>query len=197
MDLLIATTNKGKIIEISEALTGLDVSIKKPEDFGITDSPHEHGTTYRDNAIIKATYYHERSRIPTLADDSGIVIDALQGELGVQTRRWGAGEKASDEEWIHYFLERMKKEENKRARFICSLAYVDLDGEIACFEGVCDGMITESLEADYLPGLPVSACFIPDGYGVVYSAMSTEQKNSTSHRGRALSKLREFLMNKI
>lgn len=197
MDLLIATTNKGKIVEISEALSGLNISIRKPEDFSITDSPHEHGTTYRDNAIIKATYYHERSRIPTLADDSGIVIDALQGELGVQTRRWGAGQNASDKEWIEYFLERMKKEENKRARFICSLAFVDEEGEIACFEGVCDGVITETLQAEYLPGLPISACFIPDGYGVVYSAMNTEQKNSTSHRGRALAKLRSFLENMI
>lgn len=180
---------------MSDALSHLDIIMKNPEDFGIKDSPHEHGTTYRDNAIIKATYYHERARVPTLADDSGIIIDALEGELGVQTRRWGAGEKATDEEWIEIFLQRMKKEENKRARFICSLAYINEEGEIACFEGACDGVITETLEGDYLPGLPISACFKPNGYGVVYSAMSSEQKNSTSHRGRALSRLSDFLIN--
>jgi len=193
MDLLLATTNKGKIVEISEVLHGLPIVIKTPSDVGITDSPHEHGETYRDNAIIKAAYYHESALIPTLADDSGILIHALNDELGVQTRRWGAGPEATDQEWIDFFLKRMERETNRRATFVCCLAYIDAAGETHVFEGTCDGEITRSLEADYLPGLPISACFKPDGHSVVYSAMSVEQKNSTSHRGRALLKLREFL----
>lgn len=193
MELLIATTNKGKIVEIGEVLHDLPISVKTPADFGITDSPHEHGETYRDNAIIKAAYYHELTKIPTLADDSGIVIDVLQNELGVQTRRWGAGPDASDEEWINFFLQRMESETNRRATFICCLAYIDPAGETHVFEGLCEGQITKTLEADYLPGLPISACFKPDGFPVVYSAMSIEQKNSTSHRGKALLKLHEFL----
>jgi len=197
MKLLLATSNKGKIIEMSEVLAGLPLLLQTPADLSITDQPHEHGETYRDNAIIKATYYHELSKLPTVADDSGIVVEALQNELGVQTRRWGAGADATDEEWIRVFLERMKKEENKKARFICSLAFTDENGEIACFEGVCDGVITQTLEAEYLPGLPISACFKPDGFDCVYSAMSIDQKNSTSHRGRALKKMREFLEGKL
>lgn len=197
MDLLLATTNRGKVTEMGEVFAGLPVTLKTPADFGIAEEPHEHGETYRDNAIIKATFYHERARIPTLADDSGIVVEALAGELGVQTRRWGAGPEATDEEWIEYFLKRMQKEKNKRARFVCSLAYVDPSGEIACFEGTCDGVITDTLEAEYLPGLPISACFRPDGFDAVYSAMSIEQKNSTSHRGRALQKMRDFLRKKL
>lgn len=193
MELLTATQNKGKIIEIGECLSGLPVRIRKPDEFGIGEAPHEHGTTYRDNAIIKATYYHERAGIPTLADDSGIVVDALKDELGVQTRRWGAGAEATDEEWIQFFLKRMTKESNKRAQFVCALAYVGPDGEMRTFEGTCSGVITESLEASYLPGLPISACFKPDGFSSVYSAMSIEQKNSTSHRGRALASFRSFL----
>lgn len=193
MDILLATTNKGKIIEIGEVLHDLSLTIKTPADFGITDSPHEHGETYRDNAIIKATFYHEAAKIPTLADDSGIIVDSLKNELGVQTRRWGAGPDASDEEWIEFFLERMKRERNRRATFVCCLAFIDAAGETHVFEGTCDGVITSTLEAEYLPGLPISACFKPEGYGVVYSAMNTEQKNSTSHRGRALQKLCEFL----
>lgn len=193
MQLLLATTNKGKIVEIGECFAGLPIEIKTPADFGITESPHEHGTTYRDNAVIKATYYHELANIPTLADDSGIVVHALKDELGVQTRRWGAGPDASDREWIEFFLKRMAKEKNKRAQFVCTLALIGEDGELETFEGTCDGVITDTLEADYLPGLPISACFRPDGFTLVYSGMSIEQKNSTSHRGRALKKTREFL----
>lgn len=193
MELLLATTNKGKIVEIGEVLRGLPITLKTPGDFQITDSPHEHGETYRDNAIIKAAFYHETALIPTLADDSGIVVHALKDELGVQTRRWGAGPEASDQEWIDFFLKRMEQEANRRATFVCCLAYIDITGETHVFEGTCEGEITRTLEADYLSGLPISACFKPDGHAVVYSAMTVEQKNSTSHRGRALLKLRDFL----
>ncbi len=178
---------------MSEVLSDIPLTIKTPADFGITDSPHEHGETYRDNAIIKAAHYFELARVPTLADDSGIVIDALKNELGVQTRRWGAGADASDQEWIDFFLKRMETETNKQATFICCLAYIDASGETHIFEGECKGVITKTLEASYLPGLPISACFKPDGYDTVYSAMSVEQKNSVSHRGQALQKLHDFL----
>jgi XTP/dITP diphosphohydrolase len=193
MQLLLATTNKGKIIEIGEVLSGLSVEIKTPTDFSITEQPHEHGETYRDNAVIKATYYGELAKIPTLADDSGIIVEALGNELGVQTRRWGAGQEASDKEWIEFFLQRMKKEKNKRARFVCCLAYIDNIGEMKTFEGVCEGVITETLEAEYLPGLPISACFRPDGYDAVYSAMNLAQKNEVSHRGKAMQQFKAFL----
>lgn len=193
MELLLATTNEGKIVEIGEVISDLNVRIKTPKDFRIADTPHEHGETYRDNAVIKATFYHDIGRIPTLADDSGIIVHALEDELGVQTRRWGAGPDASDEEWINFFLKRMERETDRRATFMCCLAYIDATGETHIFEGTCEGTITQTLEADYLPGLPISACFRPEGFSVVYSAMSIEQKNSTSHRGRALRKFHEFL----
>lgn len=193
MQLLLGTSNKGKIIEMREALSGLLLEIKTPEELGLTESPHEHGETFEANALEKARFYFERANIPTLADDSGIIVDALKNELGIHTRRWGAGPDALDKEWIEYFLERMRKEKNKRARFVCVIALIDKDGKEHFFEGTCNGVITETLEADYLPGLPISACFKPDGYGAVYSGMKVEQKNSTSHRGRALEKVREHL----
>ena len=193
MKLLIGTKNRGKIIEISEALSGLNVECIDPQSIGIEDNPEETGTTFEENALQKARFYHERSGLPTLADDSGIIVEALQKELGIHTRRWGAGANASDKEWIEYFLKRMEKEKNKHARFVCVLAYIDAAGKEHLFEGTCDGVITETLEAGYLPGLPISACFKPIGFDCVYSAMKVEQKNSTSHRGRAAEKLRRFL----
>ncbi len=193
MQILLGTNNAGKVIEMSEVLSDLKIELLTPKKLGINSDPEEHGATYRENALLKARHFFEQANIPTLADDSGIMIDALQGELGVQTRRWGAGAKANDKEWIEFFLKRMEKEENKKARFICCLAFIDETGTEFIFEGHCDGVITQTLEADYLPGLPISACFKPNGFSTVYSAMSIEQKNSTSHRGRALKIAREHI----
>jgi XTP/dITP diphosphohydrolase len=193
MHLLIGTNNKGKVIEISKVLHDLPISIVTPAHLSIKETPSESADSFVDNALEKARFFFERSKLPTVADDSGIIVEALENELGIHTRRWGAGPSANDEEWITYFLRRMAKEKNKRARFVCALAYIDQSGARHIFEGVCEGTITRTLEADYLPGLPISACFRPDGFDCVYSAMKIEQKNSTSHRGRATMKLREHL----
>jgi XTP/dITP diphosphohydrolase len=157
--------------------------------------PEETGSTFAENALLKARHFFESGRsVPTIADDSGIVIDALEGELGIHTRRWGAGAQATDQEWIDFFLERMEVEENRKARFVCNLAFIDAAGSHHMFEGSCEGIITPTLEADYLPGLPISACFKPEGFDTVYSAMTVDQKNKISHRGRAVSELREHLI---
>ncbi len=197
MKLLIGTANKGKIIEISEALAGLDVEIVTPADLGIANVPTEEGETFAANALQKARFYHERSDLPTLADDSGILVEALQDELGIHTRRWGAGADASDHHWISFFLERMRQEQDRRARFVCNLVFIDETGVEHLFEGSCDGTITDELEADYLPGLPISACFKPDGHTKVYSALTVEEKNGISHRGKAVSSFREFIQHRI
>ena len=192
MKLLLATSNKGKVHEMREALYGLGLELLDLSQVPAITMPDETGTSYAENAAIKALHVHKATEHATVADDSGIHIEALENELGIHTRRWGAGPDASDAEWITYFLDRMKKEKNKRARFVCSIAHIDSDGQLHLFEGTCDGVVTDTLEAEYLPGLPISACFKPDGQKHVFSALSLEQKNRTSHRGRALGKLREF-----
>jgi len=190
--LLLATSNQGKIVEMKECLSGLPLTLLTLKDFPTIALPEESGTSHTENAILKAQYYFDHAKIPTLAEDSGIHIEALEGELGIETRRWGAGPTASDAEWIAYFLERMRKEKNKRAFFHCVVAYCD-DAEVKTFEGKCEGVITDSLEASYLPGLPISACFKPNGFSSVFSALSIEQKNSTSHRGRAMEAVKRFM----
>ncbi len=193
MQLLLGTNNRGKVIEMTEVLSGLPIKLLTPELLKLRSDPEESGSSFRENALIKARHFFGLSKLPTLADDSGIVVEALENELGVFTRRWGAGATASDEEWIEFFLERMKREQNKKARFVCCLSFIGQDGSEHLFEGFCDGVITDTLKASYLPGLPISACFKPNGFDCVYSAMSIDQKNSTSHRGKAMKKVREFL----
>ncbi|MBI5156311.1 non-canonical purine NTP pyrophosphatase [Candidatus Peregrinibacteria bacterium] len=192
MKLLLATSNKGKIQEMREALNGCGLEILDPHDLPDVIAPHETGDTFLENAVQKARYYFERTKLPVVADDSGIIVEALKDELGIHTRRWGAGKDVSDAEWIDFFLDRMKRESNKRARFVCVLAYINEKGELHTFEGSCDGVLTGKPEAEYLPGLPLSACFRPDGSDKVFSALSVEEKNQFSHRGRALHKFKEF-----
>lgn len=193
MKILLGTNNKGKRIEIGEVLAELDIQLVSPDDLGIDADPEETGDSYKENALQKARYFYEASGLPTLADDSGIVIEALENELGIHTRRWGAGKDATDEEWITFFLERMSTEANKNAHFLCTLAYIDENGDEHIFNGRCNGTITEALEADYLPGLPISACFTPDGYSSVFSALSVDDKNTISHRGRAAEEFKSYL----
>lgn len=194
---LLATSNEGKIVEMKECLVGLSLKLLPLKGLpNLPAPPEETGSSHRENAIEKATYYFTHTDLPTIAEDSGIHVEALEGELGIHTRRWGAGPTASDEEWIQHFLARMRKEQNKRARFHCVIAFVN-GKNTHTFEGECLGTITDTLETPYLPGLPISACFRPDGYDKVFSALSVEEKNRVSHRGKALHQLMKFLMNRV
>jgi XTP/dITP diphosphohydrolase len=193
MELLLGTQNTGKILEMRDALEDLPIVILTPDALGIREIPHEEGDSFEANALLKAQFYFSRTGIPTLTDDSGILVDAMQGEMGIHTRRWGPGTAASDEEWIAAFLERMHGEENRHATFTCTLCFINAAREEHLFTGQCTGLITDTLESTYLPGLPISACFKPLGSSTVYAAMDTEQKNYTSHRGKALLELRSFL----
>lgn len=180
-------------MEVEESLKEIDVELFKPSDLGINEIPRETGTTFPENARQKALFYYNRSKLPTLADDSGILVEALQNELGIHTRRWGAGPDATDHAWISFFLDRMRRERNKNARFVCALCFIDDKGLEHVFEGICDGVIMDELEAGFLPGLPISACFKPNGYKHVYSALTVEEKNAISHRGRALQQFRDYM----
>lgn len=152
----------------------------------------EDGDTFEDNAYKKAAYYFEKLGLLTLAEDSGIVVEALKGELGVKTRRWGAGEKATDQEWIDFFMKRMVGESERTAKFICNVCLFD-GGNPRFFEGETVGVIAEELLVPILPGLPLSSCFVPEGYDKAYAQLSIEEKNGVSHRGKAMGEARVFL----
>jgi XTP/dITP diphosphohydrolase len=192
--LLIATHNYGKFKEIEAILCSLPLELVNLNDVNIEEDVEETGLTYEENAIIKARFFAEKSGLPTIADDSGITVDALKNELGVKTRRWGAGAQASDEEWLDFFMNRMKDEKNRNTTFYTTIAFLEkASGKAKIFTGKCEGTISKSIEAEYLKGIPLSAVFKPNGLNCVYSALNPEEKGKISHRGMAANKLKDFL----
>lgn len=162
--------------------------------------PEENGSSFKENAYIKARHFYDLAGILTLAEDSGILVDALKGELGVKTRRFGAGENASDEEWIDFFMKRMEGVKNRNAKFVCSACLLgDANpprrgqGIEEFFEGETCGIIAEKLMAPISPGIPLSSCFIPEGFDKAYANLTVAEKNKISHRGKAMAKVKEFL----
>ncbi len=165
-----------------------------PGDLGIVGEPDESFATLEENARSKARFYFERSGgVPTIAEDTGLYVDALSDELGVKTRRWGAGAKATDDEWLAFFLDRMKDETNRNAKFVCALCYIDASGGEHVFHSESRGTIVPEPRAEYLPGLPVSSVFLPEGYDRVFSALTHNEKNALSHRGKAVAQFMAFV----
>lgn len=198
--LVIATSNPGKYREIMEVMHDLPFDIVSSGELKLSNDVVEDGDTYEVNAEKKVRHYMEEylrwatsndvggGGVFVLAEDSGIQVDALVGELGVKTRRWGAGETATDEQWIDHFLYAMSgvPEEKRTARFICCAAVLSFDGKLELFKGKTEGVITAGLEAPIYGGLPISSCFRPEGFDKVYAALSIDEKNRVSHRGKAM-----------
>lgn len=196
--LLIATTNPGKFSEIHGVLEDLPYTfLSLAEVNELEASVEEVGFTHDENALLKARFFHQKTGWTTLAEDSGLEVDALKDELGLHTRRWGAGAEASDQDWLNYFLDRMKSvpDRDRTARFLCSAALILEDGTEHLFHGVADGSIMFEPEAPLLPGLPLSSVFKVHGFDKVYAALTQSEKSKISHRGWAISGVRDFLLN--
>ncbi len=183
-------------MEIAEVLGDLSsVELLSLTDVGIEDDVDETGTTHEENALLKARFYYEKSGgVATLGEDSGVYVDEFPGQLGVYTRRWKGLHEATDEEWITHFLEEMKSvpPEKRGAHFVCCAALI-VNGKEHATRGEARGKITVELEAPLIPGIPISSCFRPDGFEKVYAALSPEEKNKISHRGKALTQMRNYI----
>jgi len=192
--ILIATTNVGKYKEMMEVLADLPINFVSLKDLKITADCQETGDTYKANAYQKAEFYHKLSGdLPTIAEDSGLEVTALKGELGIKTRRWGAGEQASDEEWMKFFLQRLAKESNRSGKFCCCAAFVDQQNKHD-FYGEARGTILEKTDCAIPKGIPVAAYFVPTGCDKPFAAMSLSEKNQINHRVKAMRQLRQFLV---
>ncbi|MFT7184541.1 MAG: XTP/dITP diphosphohydrolase, partial [Oceanicoccus sp.] len=181
--------------EISNMLASTGAKFFSPADLGITeDFDEEGGESFEENALGKARFYGRRAaKMIVVADDSGLTVDALEGELGVKTRRWGAGETASDEEWLDFFMNRMERESNRKAAFVCAAALRFPDCSEEVFTKGTPGSICTEQKAAIKAGIPLSSVFLPDGYDKVYASMTDEEKNKLSHRGKAFAEILNYL----
>lgn len=197
-ELLVATKNEGKLSQMREFLAEVPVVVRSLSEFDFDDSDFEEdGLTFEENAFKKAKYYGEKTGADlVLAEDSGIFVAALPGELGVFTRRWGAGSEASDDEWMEVFMERMMDEKNRDARFVANVCLF-IDGVAHHFEKENVGVITREISYPLEKGIPLSSVFLPQGHQKVYARFTPEERLKVSHRGQAMREAREFLARKL
>ena len=190
--ILLATRNKAKVREYSKLLRGIPYEIVSLEDVGISQDVEESGKTFDENATIKAKTYAKLSGLVAIADDSGLEVDALDGEPGVRSARY-AGERATDKERIDYLLKKMQgiPSEQRTARFRCVIAVATPAGEVKWCEGKCEGIIT--FEPKGKNGFGYDPIFYLPDRKLTMAELSMEEKNKISHRGKAAAKARRLL----
>ena len=190
-----ATNNEKKLTEIRDILKSVGYGVMSLGESGIDTEIDEDGKTFMENALIKARTIHEMTKKATVADDSGLVVDALGGLPGVKTARY-AGDGADDEQNIDKLLLALENVEfeNRTARFVSAIAAVMQGGEEICTCGICEGYI--SFERRGENGFGYDPVFLFLSNNRSFAEMGKEEKNIISHRARALRKF-AFLMRKI
>lgn len=189
--LLLATTNQGKVRELRALLGDLPITLTSidqlPTEWQI--DVEETGSTFIQNAQLKAQSFGQRTGLPTVADDSGLEVVALHGEPGVRSARWVAG---SDEQRVTALLQKLTHVTDRRARFVCALYYFDPETNLgSTFIGTVDGQLaTQPLGND---GFGYDPIFIPDGYNQTFAQLGASVKNAQSHRARAMRQFVSFL----
>lgn len=199
-ELLIATTNSAKLSEIKEFLSDLPVACVGLENLGITQVIEETGATFEENAMLKARRYAELSHLPTLADDGGLEIDALQGEPGVHSHRWIHKDREDeDEELIQYAIQRLEgvPEHKRTAKLRLVLALALPDGSIYTSEGAIQGIIAKEPSSYRRKGFPYrSLLYIPEIQKFYnHEALSKEEHEAYNHRKKALEELKPIIRN--
>lgn len=193
--LLIASTNQGKLKEYREILGELPITIVTLQDVGISFDVEETGTTFRENAALKARAYWEASRLVTFAEDSGLEIDALNGEPGVYSARWGNTSDYTVK--CRMILDRLAELpwDRRTARYVSEAAVVDLHGRVWHYRGTVNGHI--ALEPRGTGGFGYDPIFTVTRFARTMAQLTPEQKHAISHRGRstrrALPRLRQAL----
>jgi XTP/dITP diphosphohydrolase len=189
--LLIATNNKGKLLEIKKLLPRY-ITFYSPKDFNLIE-PIENEKTFEGNAAIKAKYCAEKSKLISLSDDSGLEISNLNGEPGIYSARWAGKDKNFKLAIKKVYLKLKKKKKlNKKnnARFYCSLAIAFPNGEYKTFSGTFNGKISSIPKGDN--GFGYDPIFIPNGYKKTFGEMKPSLKDKISHRYKAFNKIKRY-----
>ena len=189
--IILATSNLGKVRELNSMLDG-HYDVVSQADMEVEEVP-ETGASFVENALIKARNASSQSQLPALADDSGLVVDALNGEPGIYSARY-AGENATDEDNIVKLLSRMDDEDNRSARFWCAMVYVRYasDPEPVIVEKSWEGQILRELKGNN--GFGYDPIFYLPELNCTSAQLSAEEKNRISHRGQALQEILKHLL---
>jgi XTP/dITP diphosphohydrolase len=185
-ELLVATNNAGKVRELSQLLAGAPFRLRLLGEFEGVEEAEETGTTFAENAVLKARHYSARAGLLTLSDDSGLAVDALGGAPGVYSARY-AGRGATYAERMAKLLAEIEAAggADRRARFVCVIAVSDPSaGTVETFEGVCEGRIAREPRGS--GGFGYDPLFIPEGHERTFGELPEQVKHSLSHRARAL-----------
>ena len=190
--LLLATTNQGKAAEYRDLLKGLDLELITLNQAGISREAEEDHNTFEGNARSKAEFYAALSGLLTLADDSGLEVDALGGEPGVRSSRY-AGDNATDPERVNFLLNKLRDipQDRRQARFRCVIAIAQPGNLTQTAEGTCEGFIALEPKGDN--GFGYDPVFYLLDYNKTIAELPPEIKNRISHRGRAAAKARLLL----
>lgn len=193
MKLLIATHNQGKLIEYQELLAGLPLELVTLGDVGIPEDVEENGATFDENARLKALAYARKSGLLTLADDSGLEVDALGGEPGVHSKRY-AGENKTDAERNAFLLEKLRNvpASQRTARFRCVIAIATPAGQVWESAGTCEGEILFAPRGSH--GFGYDPIFYFPELHATMAELPTPVKNQVSHRARAARGARAILL---
>lgn len=181
--IVLATRNSGKIREFQQLLKDFPVEIKNLNDFGPIPEVEEDGKTFDENAYKKALFTAKALGLPAIADDSGLVVDALGGAPGVKSARY-AGENATDKANLDKLLEQMKDKDDRRAAFECVISIAVPSGPALTYEGRCEGEIAQTPKGT--SGFGYDPVFFYPQYNKTFAELNSDEKNRVSHRGRAL-----------
>lgn len=191
---LIGTANRAKVREHLALLGDLPVEWVTPDQLGQAPDPDETGSTFVENALIKARAYAAWSGLPTLADDGGLTIDALGGEPGVKSKRWIDGRESTDEELIRHTIERMRglPRERRGAAMAIAVVFVGRDQEVVG-TGEIRGYIADEPAPGRDPGFPFRSVFKVDGLDKYYLDLTPAEHEAFNHRRRAVAPIRAHL----
>ena len=187
---VLATHNPGKLKEMSDILARFGVEVVSPGDLGITVDVEETGTTFAENAMLKAKAICAAAKLPAIADDSGLCVDALNGGPGVYSARYG-GEGLDDKGRYMLLLNNMRGQTTRAAHFTCSIACAFPNGDTLTAEGCCDGTIAFAPMGE--GGFGYDPVFFVPEKAKTFGQLTAEEKSTISHRGKALKSFAEKL----
>ncbi len=187
---VLATHNPGKLAEMKRILSGLGVEVISPAEAGVEVDVEETGTTFAENAMLKARAVCAAAGLPAIADDSGLCVDALNGGPGVYSARYG-GEELDDRGRYMLLLECMRGQTTRAAHFSCAVACAFPNGDTLEAEGRCDGSIAFAPIGE--GGFGYDPVFLAPGKGKTFGQLTAEEKAEISHRGKALAAFAEKL----